>query len=103
MAKYTVIAAARVDGQLVRHIRFLAQVSIPAARRFRKQYAGVLDRLEENPHQFPWETDPNLPEKLYRRALFASRYKALFLVENDKVYLDAVVVCRQSAEAHPVL
>lgn len=100
MAKYTVIAASRVERQLIRHIRFLAQVSVPAARRFRRDYAELLDRLEENPFQFPAETDPNLPENLYRRALFARWYKALFLVESDKVYLDAVVDCRQSVDAY---
>ena len=102
MANYTVIAANRVDSQLIQHIRFLAQVSISAARRFRKEYAEILDRLEENPYQFPWETDPNLPENLYRKALFASWYKALFIIENNKVYLDAVVDCRQSVDAYHI-
>ena len=100
MARYTVIAASRVDSQLLRHIRFLSQVSISAAKRFRREYAGILDRLEENPFQFPSETDPNLPENVYRKALFARWYKALFLVENDTVYLDAVVDCRQHVDAY---
>lgn len=100
MARYTVIAASRVDGQLLRHIRFLAQVSVPAAKRFRKEYAEILERLEEDPFQFPPETDLNLPENVYRKALFAKWYKALFLVEKDKVYLDAVVDCRQSVDAY---
>ena len=99
MARYTVIAASRVDGQLLRHVRFLSQVSVPTAKRFRNEYAEILDRLEENPFQFPPETDPNLPENMYRKALFARWYKALFLVENDRVYLDAVVDCRQSVDA----
>ena len=100
MLGHTVIAASRVDGQLLRHIRFLSQVSVSAAKRFRREYAEILDRLEENPFQFPPETDLNLPENMYRKALFARWYKALFLVENDKVYLDAVVDCRQSVDAY---
>ena len=100
MARYTVIVASRVDGQLLRHVSFLARVSIPAARRFRKEYAEILDRLEENPLQFPLETDPNLPENTYRKALFARWYKLLFIVENDTVYLDAAVDCRQSVDAY---
>ncbi len=96
MPKYTVITASRVDGQLVRHTGFLARVSVPAARRFRDEYAGILDRLEENPLQFPYETDPNLPDGLYRKAVFAKWYKALFIVEENCVFLDAVVDCRQS-------
>lgn len=100
MAHYTVIAASRVDSQLIRHIRFLANVSLPAARRFRQEYSEILDRLEENPFQFPADTDPNLPEDMYRKALFAHCYKALFTVENRIVYLDAVVDCRQSTAAY---
>ena len=54
----------------------------------------------ENPFQYPVDTDPNLPEGMYRKALFSRWYKALFIVENKTVYLDAVVDCRQSAKAY---
>ena len=60
MAKYTVIIASRVDQQLIKHIQFLANVSIEAARSLRVEYVKVLDRLEDNPYQFPLETDPVL-------------------------------------------
>ena len=98
MPSYTVITARRVSSQLIRHVEFPARVSIPAARRFRKEFAETLDRLEENPFQFPLETDPNLPENLYRKALFARWYKALFLIDGNIVYLDAIVDCRQNVD-----
>ena len=60
MAKYTIIISSRVDQQLIRHIEFLAKVSIKAARNLRAEYADVLDRLEDNPYQFPLDTDPVL-------------------------------------------
>lgn len=97
MAGYRVLVASRVKGQLLRHTEFLARVSVPAARRFRDEYAGVLRQLEENPYQFPVDTDLNLPEGLYRKALFAKRYKALFLIEGNTVWLDAVADCREAA------
>lgn len=93
--RYSIILASRVDHMLVQHVSFLARVSIPAAKRFRKEFADTLKQIAENPFQFPIDTDLNLPEGLYRKALFAKRYKALFLVENETVYLDAVVDCRQ--------
>jgi hypothetical protein len=101
MAKYTVIAASRVDSQLLRHFGFIARVSIPAARRFRDDYEKFLDELEKNPLRFPPDTDPNLPEGLYRKLLFAKWYKALFMIDeqNAIVYLDAVVDCRQSTDS----
>ena len=99
MAKFTVIASSRVDRQLLQHMEFLARVSIPAAKRFRNEYAGILGQLEENPSQFPTDTDPNLPDGLYHKAPFAKWYKALFTTEGDTVYLDAVVDCRQSTDS----
>ena len=101
MAKYTVIAASRVDSQLLRHFSFIARVSVPAARRFRDEYEKILDALEKNPLQFPLDKDPNLPEEMYHKALFAKWYKALFMIDeqNAIVYLDAVVDCRQSTDS----
>ena len=101
MAKYTVIAASRVDSQLLRHFSFIARVSVPAARRFRDEYEKILDELEKNPLQFPPDTDPNLPEGMYHKVFFAKWYKALFMIDeqNSIVYLDAVVDCRQSTDS----
>ena len=91
---YKVIISAKVSGQLLAHIGFLSRVSIPAAKRFRNSFSDIMARIEDNPFQFPLEIDPNLPEGIYRRALFAERYKALFSVSGTTVYLDAVVDCR---------
>ena len=96
MAKYQVITASRVDRQLLQHVEFLSRVSISAAKRFRQEYAGILDELEENPFRFPLDTDYNLPDGVYHKALFAKWYKALFIIQDHTVYLDAVVDCRQS-------
>ena len=101
-AKYTVIPSSRVDSQLLRHTRFISRVSISAARRFRDEFAKVLDALEQNPLQFPPETDSNLPEGMYHKAFFAKWYKALFMIDSQNfiVYLDAVVDCRQSTDSY---
>ena len=49
MGQYKVIVSSRVDRQLLTHVEFITRVSIPAARRFRNEYARILDELEENP------------------------------------------------------
>jgi len=95
MAKYAITLSRRVDAMLLQHVEFLARVSVPAARKFRQDYADILKRISNNPSLFPVDTDLNLPEGVYRKALFAERYKALFSVENNVVFLDAVVDCRQ--------
>lgn len=94
MGKYRIRTASRIDGQLLQHTQFLSNVSIKAAKRFRDEYAETLRSIRDNPYQFPYDTDRNLPEGLYRKAIFARRYKALFYVNDDTVYLDAVVDCR---------
>lgn len=91
MAKYEVILNARLDQMLLKHAEFISRVSIPAAKRFRQEFAEVVRRLSENPYQFPTYDDPNLPPDTYRKAIFAKWYKAVFSVEGHTVYLDAVV------------
>ena len=59
------------------------------------EFEKVLDTLEQNPFQFPPETDYDLPDGAYRKALFSKWYKAIFSVAEDTVYLDAVLDCRQ--------
>lgn len=95
MGKYTVIVSRRADEMLIRHARFLAQVRVSAARRMVTEFEKVLDTLEQSPFQFPMETDYNLPDGAYRKALFSKWYKAIFSVSGDTVYLDAVLDCRQ--------
>ena len=89
--------ASRIDEMLLRHMEFLARASSPAAKQFRKEFASRLEEGKQNPCQFPWETDLNLPEHTYRKALFFRRYKALFIVEKSNVYLDAAMDCRQDS------
>ena len=95
MEKHRVILATRVRSQLLQHTSFLARVSPPAAMRFRQEFAKILERLKDNPFQFP--VDPVFAKLnlLYRNALFEGRYKALFSVENNVVYVDSVIDCRQ--------
>ncbi len=102
MPNYKIDVSSRVDHQLLTHFEIITRVSIPAARRFRDEYARILDDLEENPLQFPTDPDPNLPEDIYHKAIFAKWYKALFMIDANSriVYLDAVVDCRQSSDAY---
>lgn len=91
MGKYKVVAAPHLSGMILEHVRFISRVSVPAAKRFRAEFAELSRRMSENPYQFPPLDDPNLPRDTYRKALFAKWYKAVFYVEGDTVYIDAVV------------
>ncbi len=90
--KYDGIVSRKADEMLVSHVRFLAQVSIPAAKVLRNEFSTVLAILKDDPFQFQLEEDLGLPSEKYRRVVFAKRYKAIFSVCENKVFID----CRQS-------
>lgn len=95
MSKYEVIVSRCADEMLIRHASFLARVSVPAAEKMVSEFELILDSLEENPYQHPVDNDCNLPKGVYRKALFCKWYKVLFIVNDSKVFLDAVIDCRQ--------
>ena len=95
MGKFIVIFAPALDRMLLQHTEFISRVSVPAAERFLDEFEAVIQRLSENPYQFPSCDDPNLADT-YRKAVFAKWYKMIFSVEDDAVYVDAVVDGRQS-------
>ena len=95
--KYDVIISKRAEEMLLVHVRFLARVSVPAAKVLRNGFKDLLESLSSNPFQFQEEVDLNLPKGKYRRAVLLRRYKILFSVKGSKVYVDAIGDCRQSA------
>jgi plasmid stabilization system protein ParE len=97
--KYNVIIAERADNMLLLHTEFLTRVSPVAARRLLSDFKKTIARLAADPYQFPFADEfdaPGIPEKTYRKCLFVTRYKALFLIDNNDVFIDAIVDCRQS-------
>ena len=92
---YKIVLGSRVDAMLRRQVRFIANVSIRRAELFTDAFEEVILQLKDNPYLFPVDMDEALPEGKYRKALFAKWYKALFWVDRDIVYLDAVCDCRE--------
>ena len=97
--RYRVIVSRRAEQMLVCHTEFLTRVSIRAAKRLRDEFSGLLDELEREPRSFPPVLEPKLPGE-YCKALFEKRYQAVFCIEGDRVYLDAVLDCRMDNTAY---
>ena len=96
--KYNITLARRADRMLIMHTEFLARVSTSAARRLLADFKKVTRLLADNPFQFPYADDidvPGIPPEMYRKCVFDGRYKALYLIENEDVYIDVVIDCRQ--------
>ncbi|MDR2897557.1 MAG: type II toxin-antitoxin system RelE/ParE family toxin [Spirochaetaceae bacterium] len=95
---YSVILAERAEEMLLSHTEFLAQVRGSGAYRLIEDFKKAADMLAGNPFQFPFADEmdvPGIPVETYRKCLFGWRYKALYLVEDDQVYIDAIVDGRQ--------
>jgi plasmid stabilization system protein ParE len=95
---YHVSLAQRADIMLLSHAEFLANVNPDAARRLLAEFKKISARLSDNPFQFPFADDfdvPNIPAETYRKCFFEDRYKVLFLVEDEDVYIDVIIDCRQ--------
>lgn len=95
MGKFKVIFDPALDQMLLQHTEFIFHVSVPAAERFVEDFETIICRLSENPYLFLSCDDPNLAD-IYRKAIFAKWYKMIFSVEDDAVYVDAVIDRRQS-------
>ena len=88
MRKYKIVTAPYLSDMILEHVPFISRGSVPAAKRFRTEFAELTCRLSDNPYQFSVLEDPNLPRDIYRKALFAKWYKAVFYVDGDTVYID---------------
>lgn len=95
--KYEVIISRRAEETLLLHVRFLSNVSIRVAKILRDAFKDTIGKLSSNPFQFQEEVDLNLPKGKYRRAILLRRYKVVFSVKGNKVFVDAVVDCRQES------
>ncbi len=93
--KYEVIVSRRAEETLLLHVRFLSNVSIRAAKILRDAFKETIGKLSSNPFQSQEELDLNLPKGKYRRAILLRRYKVVFFVKGNNVFIDAVVDCRQ--------
>lgn len=91
MPKYTVKFNPRLAGQLEAHAAFLARVSKPAARRLLSEFRALIKQLSDNPYLYPPYDDPNLPPDIYRKAVLGKWYKVVYSIEDNCVYVDAVV------------
>jgi plasmid stabilization system protein ParE len=92
---YQVIISERTGEMLVQHVRFLAHVSTLAAEKLRIDIIGAAKSLQEFPERGFWLIDPALPVNKYRKLLVDKRYLLIYKVEDDTVYIDYLVDCRQ--------
>jgi len=92
---YIVFISDEAAQMLVSHARFLAQVSETEALQLIAEFNEKAKSLERFPERNPWLSDPLVPAGKYHKLLMSERYLLIYQVKGGKVYLDAVVDCRQ--------
>lgn len=93
--KYQVIVSDRATQMLVSHAAFLARVSPDAAEQLTSSFEDTANSLQEMPQRCPWFNDEYIPRYKYRYILFEKRYAIIFQIQEDCVYADYVLDCRQ--------
>ena len=95
--KYNVTVDPIAYEMLLDHSDFLWQVSPHAADRLELSFKKSLNRIADNPFQFPYADEidfPNLSPDTFRKCLFEGRYKALFRLEGNEAFIVAVIDSR---------
>jgi len=93
--KYKVFIDPQADRKLAMHIEFLARVSETAAVRLYNEYEESLDFLKHSPTSCP----PYIPQKpidtKLKYKLFGKRYRIVFEIIDNTVYVYDIQDCRQ--------
>ena len=95
MAQYKVVVADRAKVMLGSHIKFLAQVSPPAARETKTRILAAIRSLSKMPGRFPFLEEDYIPRGKYHKMFVENWYLVLYQIKDQTVYVDYIVDCRQ--------
>ena len=101
-SKYSVSVDIAVKSKMANHTKFLANVSVTAAKRLRDAYYSALKSLETNPERCPPYYPNNEIEEELRFLLFSKRYRVVFEIVGKKVYVYDVQDARQDTDKNLV-
>ena len=100
--KYTLSADSAVYDKMFDHSRFLAQVSVSAAQRLHVELEKSFDFLKDSPESCPIYVPQNPVDAELRYKLFGKRYRIVFEIIGDAVYVYDIQDCRQDADKNLV-
>jgi mRNA-degrading endonuclease RelE of RelBE toxin-antitoxin system len=94
--KYHVRVSPSANDRASQHFEFMARVNAAAAERLLDTLIKDMYSLETNPASCPPYERPYLPKEKYRYKLSAKRYRIVFTIENNTVFVDDIEDCRQN-------
>lgn len=93
--KYEVVVSDRAKRMLASHLRFLAQINRDAAAAKKAELMEAMHSLEQMPQRFPFFQEAYIPTNRYHKMFVAKWYLILYQIQDDTVFIDYILDCRQ--------
>jgi mRNA-degrading endonuclease RelE of RelBE toxin-antitoxin system len=93
---YQVIIDPAANDRMYDHFEFLARVSETAADKLLDGLIKDIRSLEHMPYRNPVYDRPYLAGGKYRYMMSCGRYRIVYQIETDVVFVDDIQDCRQS-------
>ena len=93
---YEVIVAPAAGDKMYEHFEFLARVSDTAAEKLLNVFMKDIRSLERMPHRNPVYDRPYIQVGKYRYMLSYGRYRIVYQIEGNTVFIDDIQDCRQA-------
>ena len=93
---YKVIVDPAANDRMYDHFEFLAQVSEDAANKLLDGLLEDIRSLEHMPYRNPVYNRPYLKSGKYRYMVSCDRYRIVYQIEDNLVFVDDIQDCRQS-------
>ena len=95
MKKYKVSVSPAANDRMYDHFEFLARVSENAARKLLTELLSDIRSLELTPQANPYFDRPYLEQGKYRYRISYKRYRIVFQIVKDNVFVEDIQDCRQ--------
>ena len=92
---YTVVIAPAANDRMAEHIEFLARVNEEAANRLLETLLVGIRSLATSPYRNPLYQRNYLPIGKYRYLISGKRYRIVYQIDGDCVFVDDIEDCRQ--------
>lgn len=92
---YQVIIASGANDRMYDHFEFLARVSVNAANRLLDGLLNDIRNLRTDPFRYPAYNRPYLPVGKYRYILSNKRYRIVYQITGNQVFVNDIQDCRQ--------
>ena len=96
--RYTVVIDPAANDRMYDHFEFLARVSERASDKLLDGLIGDISSLEQMPYRNPVYDRPYLPKGKYRYMLSCKKYRIVYQIEGNNVFIDDIQDCRQDSD-----